>query len=89
MSMDKDYGLITVKEAASIKKFEGDDIIEEVEFPEAFVESAPGYNLHYARAILGGLQSKPIYGGTVSEKDKEKRRARNARAKQSRKRNRP
>jgi hypothetical protein len=57
-------------------------------FPAAFVASVPGYNLEYARAILVGLQRKPIYGGTVSYTEKVKRRARGKRAKQSRKRNR-
>jgi hypothetical protein len=96
--MDQDWGKVGLTESTRIKKFEGDELVEDItsaestltkeKLEEIFADSAPGYNLEYARAILIGLQRKPIYGGTVTDKVKGERRARNARAKQSRRANR-
>lgn len=91
--MDQDYAKLGVTETALIKKFEGDELVDTTKTVSDFNEDAlnkslPGYNREYALAILRGLQVKPIYGGTVSDKTKEKRRVRNAQARQTRKRNR-
>ena len=97
--MDQDYAKLGVTESALIKKFEGDELVDitktttdhpsKEELEKVLADSLPGYNRQYALGILMGLQRKPIYGGTVSSKTKEKRRARNAQAKRSRRANRP
>lgn len=48
----------------------------------------PAYDTDYARAILAGLQSKPIYEGTVDPVTIAERRARNKVARRSRRINR-
>jgi hypothetical protein len=60
-----------------------------VEDAPGYKDVAPGYNLEYARTILLGLMRKgQTYEGTVSKSVKEKRRARNRAARDSRRRNR-